>query len=317
MIGADMSTKQRGKSQALGIVMLLGTALIWGTAFVAQSLGIDVIGPFSFNAMRTLMGATVLLPVIIIKDAFFLKKASPAEVEAYKVANRKVIGYGIKLGVVFCVAQNLQQLAFLSSTAGKIAFITSLYMFFVPFIGLFVGKRIPLLTWISVFLAFAGLYFLSINPQDLTAINRGDVLTFICAIFFAFHILLIERFSPEVDPIKLSAMQFLTSGTISAVLMVLFENPTPEGIRSVIGPLLYSGVMSCGIAYTFQIIGQSRTEATAASLIMSLEAVFAVIAAWIILHERLTFREGLGCVIMFCAILLSQAGGLIQNRKGS
>jgi len=228
--------------------------------------------------------------------------------------DRKLLIPGIIIGVALCAASNFQQFAFNYSDSGKIAFITALYMFFVPLIGLFLKKRISLITWICILLGFLGLFFLSIDPSDLGNINPGDVLSLICSVFFAVHILLIERFAPDVDGIKLSCMQFFVSGTISCILMFIFETPDIEAIGKAIVPLLYSGVMSCGLAYTFQIVGQKYTEATVASLLMCMESVFGVLSGALILHETLIPREIAGCVIMFCAIILSQLSDVITPK---
>ncbi len=302
------------RTQWKGVVMLLLTALIWGSSFVAQSVGMETVEAFTFNGIRTLMGAAVLGPFILIRDCVQAKTMSAEQIRARKAMDRKTVGCGMVLGVVFCAASNLQQFAFEDSTSGKIAFITALYMFFVPLLGLFLKKRVPLLTWICVICGFVGLYFLCIDPADLGGINRGDFLAFLCSIFFAVHILLIEKFAPDVDGIKLSCVQFLVSGVISCVLMFLFETPQISAIADAIVPLLYAGIMSCGLAYTFQIVGQKYTEATVASLILCMESVFAVLAAAVVLHELLTGREILGCVIMFAAIILSQLSEYITAK---
>lgn len=187
-------------------------------------------------------------------------------------------------------------------------------MFFVPIIGIFLKKRIPALTWICVVLGFIGMFFLCINPNDMSGLNKGDLLAVIGSIFFAFHILAVERFAPNTDGIKLSCIQFFVSGCITCVLMFIFEHPQISAIRSAIIPLLYAGVLSCGLAYTFQIIGQKYTEATVASILMSMESVFGVLAGALILHELLSHRELIGCIIMFAAIILSQLSGILTGK---
>ena len=316
------------RTQLKGAAILLITALIWGTSFVAQSLGMEVIEAFTYNGIRSLMGAAALVPFILVRDKVLARSLTPAALEAKKIADKKLLPYGLILGCVFCVASNFQQFAFYHSTAGKIAFITALYMFFTPFFGLFIGKRVSRITWICTVFGIIGLYFLSIDPQEFAAsgggiagflrtVNRGDLQALACAAVYGVHILCVEKFSAEVDGVKLSCLQFLTAGIISCGLMFLFENPDPRGIRLALGPLLYSGLMSCGIAYTLQIIGQKYTEATLASILMCMEAVFAVLAAALFLHERLTGRELLGCVIMFAAILLSQGAEALANKKAN
>ena len=300
------------KTQFKGVFMLLLTAFIWGTSFVAQSVGMESVEAFTFNGIRTLMGACVLIPFILIRDKITAHQMTSDEISNRKKLNKKTVVYGSVLGVVLCAASNFQQFAFNYSTSGKIAFVTAFYMLFVPLFGLFFKKRVPIITWVCVFFGFVGLYFLCINPSDLTAINTGDILTLICSVIFAVHILLIEKFAPDVDGIKLSCVQFAVSGTISCILMFIFEAPDINAVSAAILPLLYSGVMSCGLAYTFQVVGQKYTEATVASLLMCMESVFGVISSAIILHETLTGRETIGCVIMFAAIILSQLSDVIM-----
>ncbi len=306
--------QQTGKTQFKGVVLLLLTALIWGSSFVAQSVGMKKIEAFTYSGVRTLMGAVVLLPVILIRDAGRRRSMNGEQLAQKKARDKKTLRCGFILGIIFCVATNFQQFAFNYSSSGKIAFITALYMFFVPIIGLVFRKKTPLLTWLCVLIGFVGLYFLCIDPRNLGAVNRGDVLTAACAVFFAVHILFVEKFSPETDGLKLSCTQFAVAGVLSCILMFIFEEPRIPAIKSAIIPLLYSGVMSCGIAYTLQIIGQKYTEATIASLIMCGESVFGVLAGAVLLHERLTGREILGCVIMFAAIVLSQLSDAITSR---
>ena len=306
------------KTQWKGVVMLMLTALIWGSSFVAQSVGMESVEAFTFNGIRTLMGAVVLLPFVLIRDRVQGKSMTEEQIKQRKAMDKKTVRCGLILGVVFCAACNFQQFAFEYSTSGKIAFITALYMFFVPLFGLFLKKKVPLLTWACVLAGFVGLYFLSIGPGGLGSVNRGDIRALVCAVFYAVHILLIEKFAPDVDGIKLSFTQFEVSGVITCILMFVFETPQMSAIKTAIVPLLYSGVMSCGLAYTFQIVGQKHTEATVASLIMCMESVFAVLAGALLLHEVLSGREIVGCVIMFVAIVLSQLSELITTKlKGN
>lgn len=296
------------KTSFKGVIILLLTAFIWGVSFVSQSVGAESVEPFTFMGIRTFMGATILLPIVLIRDNLTKKKFTTQKQFAdFKRSNKKTIFYGIILGLFLGFATNFQQFAFNYSSAGKIAFITATYMFFVPIVGLFFRKKIPLVTWICIAFGFLGLFLLSF-PQnnDFGNINKGDILALICALFFCGQILLIEKFAPLCDGIKLSCVQFYTSGIITLILMFIFESPNWQSIRTAAIPLLYSGIMSCGIAYTMQIIGQKYCEATVASLIMCMESVFAVLSAAILLHETLTPREIIGCVIMFLAILVSQ-----------
>ncbi len=299
-------TSVKGKTQVKGVLMLLLTSLIWGSSFVAQSVGMESIEAFTFSGVRILMGAFALLPVVLFRNAQTKRKLDENGLKEHRKKLRRTVLCSLPVGLVFFCACNFQQFAFNYSTSGKIAFITALYMFFVPIFGLFIKKRVPALTWFCVVLGFVGLGFLCLNPQELTAINKGDILTLICAVFYAIHILLVEKYSDSTDGVLLSCIQFFIGGILSSVAMFIFETPDIEAIRVAIIPLLYSGVMSCGVAYTLQIIGQKYTEATVASLIMCLESVFGVLTGVVILHETLTLMEGIGCVIMLGAIVLSQ-----------
>jgi drug/metabolite transporter (DMT)-like permease len=303
------------KTKIKGAVFLLLTAFIWGVAFVAQSVGMESVEAFTFGAVRTMMGVAALLPVILIKDHIASKKMTDKQLDERKLSNKKALVYGSLLGVVFCLASSLQQQAFNYSDAGKIAFITAIYIFFVPLLGLFFKNKVSALMWGCVAIGFVGLYFLCIDGQNLTAINLGDVLSLVCAFFFAIHILLIEKFTVGTDGLKLSCVQFFVSGVISTILMFLFESPSWSAILTAIVPLLYAGVLSCGVAYTLQIIGQKYTDSAMASLIMCMESVFAVLASSLLLHERMSTRETVGCIIMFAAILLPNLVAIVQQRK--
>ncbi len=299
-----------------GVFILLLTALIWGVSFVSQSQGAEHVEPFTFMGIRTLMGACVLLPFILIRDKISARKMTDKELAIRLGQNKKTIFYGIILGFFLAMATNLQQFAFNYSGAGKIAFITAMYMFFVPLVGLFFKKRLPLITWLAIILGFVGIYFLSFAKNTgFGDLNKGDVLAFICSIFFTGQILLIERFAKTCDGVKLSCVEFYTAGIITIILMFIFEKPVWADIKAAAIPLLYSGIMSCGVAYTLQIVGQKYCEASIASLIMCMESVFAAISAAIIINERLTAREISGCVIMFSAILLSQVSDIIKSME--
>lgn len=283
------------KTKFKGVVFLFITSFIWGISFVSQSVGMEKIEGFTFNGIRMLMGALVLIPVIILRE----KKVK-------SLIDKKTLIYGSIMGVVFFIASNLQQQAFRYTGPGKIAFITSIYIFFVPLFGIYLKKKVSLYTWVSILIGAVGLYLLCIDPKELNSINIGDVLTLLCAAAFAIHILLIEKYGSGLDGVKLSFVQFTVAGLMSCGIMFIFENPEITMIKSAGIPLLYSGVLSCGVAYTFQIIGQKYTEATVASLIMCMESVFAVIASAIILHDFMSLREIIGCVIMLSAIIFSQ-----------
>ena len=284
------------KTKPKGIVLLVLTALIWGSSFVAQSIGIESVDAFTFMALRTILGSLILLPVVL-----FMGDGLRSLFE------KKTLRAGIILGTVFAVAQNLQQFAFYYSTSGKIAFLTALYMFFVPIIGIFLGKKILHATWVSIFMALAGLFLLCMNPEDMTAINKGDILAISCGFVYAFQIMLIDKFTGEnINGIRLSFLEFFTAAGITSIMMLIFEHPTAEGVKAAAPAIMYSGIMSCGIAYTLQVIGQKYASPVVASLIMCFESVFAALTGWLILKETLSAREIAGCAVMFAAIILSQ-----------
>ncbi|MGN0466505.1 MAG: DMT family transporter [Lachnospiraceae bacterium] len=281
-------------------LILLLTASIWGIAFVAQSVGMDYVGPFTFNAVRSIIGGIVLIPCI-----FFLNKLSEKEkkYDSSKEKNLLLTG-GICCGIFLCAASNFQQIGIKYTTVGKAGFITACYIILVPILGIFLGKKTGKMIWLSVVLAVIGLYLLCISGSF--SIGKGDFFVLCCAFLFAVHILIIDYFAPKTDGVKLSCIQFLVSGILSSIFMFLFENPTLFALLQAWKPLLYAGVMSCGVAYTLQIIGQKNMNPTVASLILSLESCISVLAGWVLLHQKLSLREILGCVIMFIAILIAQ-----------
>ena len=291
------------KTTPKGIIFLLITAIIWGSSFVAQEIGMKSIDAFTFTGIRTTLGALFLFPIVLILNkGFDLRKITLVS--------------GLILGIIFSVAQNFQQFAFYYSTSGKIAFITAFYMFFVPLFSVFLGKKIKLLTWLSIVMGLVGLFFLCINPSDLTSINLGDILALVCAVFYAVQIMMIDRFlEKDINGVQLSFMQFVVAAVISIAAMFIFEHPVIADIKTAAPSLLYSGIMSCGIAYTLQILGQKKASPVVASLLMCLESVFAVISAAIILHENMLPRELAGCLIMFGAIILSQVSESLSSKK--
>ncbi|MGN0421170.1 MAG: DMT family transporter [Lachnospiraceae bacterium] len=280
--------------------MLILTAFIWGTAFVAQSVGMDYLGPFTFNGVRSLIGGVALIPCIWI-----LQKLNDKSDPVTEERNRKdlLIG-GISCGVLLFAASSLQQVGIQYTTAGKAGFITAFYIVFVPVLGIFLGKKTGWKVWTAVILALAGLYFLCITEKF--TIGKGDIFLFACALVFSLHILVIDYFSPKVEGVKMSCIQFLVCGIISLPFMFLLETPKMGAIVDAAWPLLYAGVLSCGVAYTLQIIGQKNVNPAIASLILSLESCFSVLAGWVILGEKLSVRESIGCILMFAAIILAQ-----------
>lgn len=283
-------------------LLLLLTATIWGVAFVAQSVGMDYVGPFTFSAVRALIGAVVLIPCIVL-----LKKVNREENRAEeKAADRKVlVTGGIACGVLLCVACNLQQFGIMYTSVGKAGFITAMYIVLVPVLGIFLKKKVGAKIWCGVLIAVVGLYLLCMAGSGFS-IQKGDFLLMLCAVVFSLHILVIDYFSPKTDGVKLSCIQFLTCGILSGICMFLFEKPQLSNILAAWMPILYAGVLSCGVAYTLQIIGQKGMNPTVASLILSMESVISVIAGWLILGQKLSSRELLGCVLMFAAIILVQ-----------
>ena len=279
-------------------ILLVLTALIWGCAFVAQSVGMDYVGPFTFNMVRFLIGAIVLLPVIWFMDR---QRKTGAE----KGAGQKtlIIG-GICCGIALAVASTLQQWGILFTTVGKAGFITAMYIVIVPLLGIFIGKKVRPLIIGCVAIAVVGFYFLCMTES--LRLGLGDFLVLLCAIAFSIHILVIDHFSPKVDGVKMSAIQFLTAAIISAVPTLLWEQPVFTEILQAWQPVLYAGVMSCGVAYTLQIIAQKNADPTVASLLLSLESVFSVLAGWVLLGQGLSLKELFGCVLIFCAIILAQ-----------
>lgn len=292
--------------------MLVLTAIIWGTAFVAQSIAHDHIETFIFNAARNIVGGLVLIPYILIAnklknnnslDSNLENKNKLKFFEKLKINKTLIIG-GILCGIALFGGSTFQQFGIKYTSAGKSGFITALYIVFVPAFGIFLKKKVPFKIWVCVIIAVIGFYLISINEGF--AINKGDLLTLICSFFFTLHILVIDYYSPKVDGIKMSCIQFFVAGFISLILSFIFENPQMSSLLAAWKPILYVGVFSCGIAYTLQIVGQKNTEPVMASLILSMESVFAVIAGWLILKQGLSLKEAIGCLLVFTAIIITQ-----------
>lgn len=281
-------------------IMLLLTAFIWGTAFVAQSVGMDYLGPFTFNGVRSLIGGVALLPCIWLLR-MLNKKEDEQKVQREK---KNLIQGGIACGLLLFAASSLQQIGIQYTSAGKSGFITAFYIVIVPVLGIFLHKKIGWKVWIAVLLALAGLYFLCITEKF--TIGKGDILIFLCALVFSLHIMVIDYFSPKVDGVKMSCIQFFVCGIVSIPFMFVLETPNVTDIVAGWMPLLYAGVLSCGVAYTLQIIGQKNVNPAIASLILSLESCFSVLAGWAVLGEHLSARESVGCILMFVAIILAQ-----------
>ena len=302
-------------------LILLLTATIWGIAFVAQSEGGNAVGAFTFNATRSLIGALVLVPVIFLLERLNSKSSSDTDSSdtnstktnvsksentsvSSKENTRTLIIGGISCGICLCLASNFQQLGILYTSVGKAGFITACYIVIVPIMGLFIKKKCSPFIWAAVVLALIGLYLLCIT--DGFSIGKGDALVLVCAFLFSVHILVIDYFSPKVDGVKMSCIQFLVCGILTAIPAIILEHPHLSAFKGAWGAILYAGIMSCGVAYTLQIVGQKNMNPTVASLILSLESCISVLAGWIILGQNLTTREIIGCVVMFAAIVLAQ-----------
>lgn len=291
-------------------IFLLLAAVIWGGAFVAQSVGMDYMQPLTFNCARFLVGAVVLVPVVIVSDLLHKRKLSFFGTKD-KRAIKDLVTCSLICGSLLALASSIQQIGISYTTAGKAGFITALYIVLVPIFGLLFKKRPSPLIWIAVALAFIGMYFLCVSGEF--SLQKGDLYLMICAVIFAFHILTVDHYSDRVDGIRLSCGQFIVCTIICSVFVFTMEEPQLDQIVKGYIPLLYAGVLSCGVAYTFQIIGQKDNNPTVASLIMSLESVFSVIAGWLILNQKLSTRETVGCVIMFLAVILAQIPGKKLN----
>ncbi len=273
-------------------------ACIWGFAFAFQSQGMEYMGPFTFNGTRFLIGAVVLIPVI-----FLFQKQKGKKTIAKKEIKITLLG-GIVCGLCLCMASTIQQFAITYTSVGKAGFLTTLYIILVPIIGIFLKKKVSMIVWIGALLSVIGMYLLCVSES--MSINQGDVYAFCCAIVFAFHILSVDYFAPKTNGVVLSCLQFLTSGVIAMTLAFIFEKPSITQLFAGIVPLLYVGIMSSGVAYTLQILGQKNANPTVASLIMSLESAVSVLGGWMILGQKLTKKELLGCFIMFVAVVSVQ-----------
>ncbi|MEG1044073.1 MAG: DMT family transporter [Oscillospiraceae bacterium] len=288
------------RQEAMGSIMLFTTALIWGLAFIAQRVGMDYIGPFTFNTMRCIIGGICLVICI-----YFINKANGNTVVKHEHENPKMLLLGgFFCGLALFGGMSFQQLGIADTSVANAGFISTLYIVIVPILGLFMGKKAGLNIWIGVVFAMAGLGLLCF--KESLSIQQGDLYILISAMFYSFHILIVGYFSPRVDGVKMSCLQFFVAGIFSSVMMFAKETPTISGILSSWIPLLYVGVLSTALGYTFQIIGQKHTDPTIASLLLSLESVFAVIMGWLILGETLTMQEFFGCALVFVSVISAQ-----------
>lgn len=284
------------KKQLSGVIALLGATVIWGSAFIAQSVGMDKIGPFTFQAVRCFLAVVFLFPAsaLFSKGKPFWKSwADPALWRS-----------GVICGLALFAASSLQQIGLVYTDAGKAGFLTAMYIVFVPFLGLFLGQKPGRNALLSLIPAIVGLYLLSCT--SVSGINKGDVLLLLCAVAFSVQILLIDRHCAGLDGLKLNCIQALVAAVLSVPWALLTETVDASLIASCWLPLGYAGVLSMGVAYTLQIVGQKRVAPSAAALLMSLESVFAALFGWLLLHETMTRAEVLGCVLVFAAVVISQ-----------
>ena len=319
----------------LGNLLLLLTAMIWGTAFVFQRVGMDSIEPITFNAARMALAA-----VMVGALAFGLRQrhskgvprqsdagasAPGTEVNVTRQAEESDLPWshtwkgGICCGLFLTAGSVFQQMGVVYTTAGKAGFITAMYIVLVPLVGIFLKRKAGWKIWVSVALSVVGLYLLSMKPGDFT-LGMGDLYVLLAAAAFAFQITAVDYYAARVDNLWLACMEFLVCGLITLVFMLLFEHPTLSGILAAKWPILYAGVLSCGVAYTFQILGQRRTDPAVASLIMSLESSISVISGWLFLGQEMSERELLGCLFMFAAIVIAQLPApsrVIRNRRNN
>lgn len=295
-----------------GSNLLLGlAALIWGVAFVAQSVGMEYVGAFTFNGCRFLIGGTVLLPLIWAMRG---RRAEDPEKGGGKKREKTGITGGLCCGAVLFVASSFQQFGVAETTVGKAGFITALYIVIVPLLGIFLRKKIPWSVWVSVALATVGMYLLCMTEG--LKVSRGDIYVFLCAVCFSFHILTIDYFSPKADGVVISCVQFFTAGVMSAAAAVILETPRLSSMAAAWAPILYAGVMSCGVGYTLQVVAQKNTDPVLASLILSLESAFSLLAGWVILGQKLSAKELGGCVLVFAAIILAQIPAGKKTQQG-
>ncbi|MDF2677120.1 MAG: putative permease, superfamily [Bacillota bacterium] len=293
------------KKEVKSVLILLLTAAIWGFAFVAQRVGMQHVGPFTYTGVRFALGSISLLPVIY----FFNKKNSNKEKVIEEADLKTTIKSGIMAGCALFIAASLQQVGLVYTTAAKAGFITSLYIVLVPILGIFLKQKTHTKTWLGAFTAVVGLYLLSINESF--TIEFGDLLEIIGAFFWAAHILLIDKFVKNVDAVKLSCVQFATGSILSIIFAIIFEDINITGIMQAAIPILYGGILSGGVAYTLQAIGQKGAKPAHAAIALSMEAVFAAIGGILLLSEILSVRGYIGCALMLLGMLIAQT----ENRN--
>lgn len=300
--------------------LLFLTACIWGMAFVSQSKGMDYMDPFTFNGVRSLIGAFVLLIYILVTGRLSRGdahgKTKPIDWKLTRQA-------GVWCGLALTVASSLQQFGIKYTTVGKAGFITTLYIIFVPLAGVFFKKRVAAVVWVAAFMAAVGMYLLCMTESFRP--GMGDILVFLCAVVFAAHIMIVDYYAPQTDGVIVSCIQFAVCGVVCSICALIWGNPALSHIMDGMGTLLYAGVLSCGVGYTLQLVGQKGVNPTVAALIMSLESVVATVSGWIAYKigflgtdQTLTGRQIAGCVIVFAAVVLVQLPGewfALKKRK--
>ncbi len=301
------------KKNLKGSLILLLAALIWGFAFAAQSSAADSVGPFTFNAVRSCVGALFLVGVIAVRAGITKQPIIPAESQEKK----GILLGGISCGVALFLAANFQQFGIWAypdgvAASGRSGFLTAMYVVMVAFVGCFSGKKLHPIIPAAAVVAVLGMYMLCMSG-GISGLYLGDLLCLICAVCFTGHILVVDRFS-AFDGIKISCIQFFTVGVLSGICMLAFEEVSMSSILSAWLPILYTGVCSSGIAYTLQIIGQKKAEPAVASIVMSLESVFAGVGGWLVLGEKLSARELGGCALVFAAVILAQVPDFIKKQ---
>lgn len=297
------------KKKILCIMLLLGATVIWGSSFVSQRVAMEHMGPFTFQAVRCFMALIALFIGSFVSDG--VQKKGPGFVTRW--TNKKLWKVGLLCGIPLFLACNLQQVGLVDTDAGKSGFLTAMYIVFVPVIGIFLRKKVTFMVPVSVALAVVGMYFLSCF--GVTEVNTGDLLTLGCALMFAVQITFVDKLAQELDALRLNAVQCLVCTVLSALVMVFTETPTWQSIVVCIVPLFHVGVLSMGLGYFLQIVGQQSLDATPATLIMSLESVFAAIFGVLLLNETMGGWEILGCCLIFIAVILSQIPVKARNKK--
>ena len=294
--------------------LLVLAAFIWGVAFVAQSVGMDYVGPFTFIGARYLIGGLVLIPCMILLKKMGYggdeNKSEDQKEEEFRIGVRG----GFFCGLALFISRSLQHIGIMDTTVGKAGFITALYIVIVPILGIFMKKKVSWTIWVSVAVAVIGMYLLCIT--DGFSIGMGDIYVFLCAIGFSFHILVIDHFSPKADGVLISCVQFFVAGILGTIVAFAVETPDLKSLCAAWMPVLYAGILSSGAGYTLQIVGQKNMNPVVASLLLSLESVFSLIAGWVLLGQRLSLREQLGCLLVFCAIILAQIPVPGKREKG-